>query len=136
MEKEEEETLSTPGVIEKYQTAGKIANGNPDVTQKCSPSCSRRWLWVPRFMSFASGQTVRFTKNCQRSIIRSKSSKVLLSQPPFAPTSFAVTSPLLPKIQSTSRKEIFSTSSSEYMSMDSLPSSHTLLLFNQTRMLL
>jgi hypothetical protein len=28
MEKEEEETLTTPGVIEKYQTAGKIANGN------------------------------------------------------------------------------------------------------------
>lgn len=27
MEREEEETLSTPGVIDKYQTAGKVANG-------------------------------------------------------------------------------------------------------------
>jgi len=27
MEKEEEETLSTPGVIEKYQISAKIANG-------------------------------------------------------------------------------------------------------------
>jgi hypothetical protein len=27
MEREEEETLSTPGVIEKYQTSAKIANG-------------------------------------------------------------------------------------------------------------
>lgn len=28
MEREEEETLSTPGVIEKYQISAKIANGN------------------------------------------------------------------------------------------------------------
>ena len=32
MEREEEETLSTPGVIEKYQTAAKIANGSPNLT--------------------------------------------------------------------------------------------------------
>ena len=29
MEREEEETLNTPGVIEKYQTAAKVANGKP-----------------------------------------------------------------------------------------------------------
>ena len=28
MDKEEQETLSTPGVMEKYQTAAKIVNGN------------------------------------------------------------------------------------------------------------
>jgi methionine aminopeptidase len=29
MEREEEETLTTPGVIEKYQISAKIANGTP-----------------------------------------------------------------------------------------------------------
>ena len=29
MDHEEEETLSTPGVIEKYQTAAKVTNGTP-----------------------------------------------------------------------------------------------------------
>lgn len=30
-EHEEEETLSTPGVIEKYQTAAKVTNGTPSI---------------------------------------------------------------------------------------------------------
>ncbi len=38
MEREEEETLATPGVIEKYQISAKIANGNPPTTQTCSPN--------------------------------------------------------------------------------------------------
>jgi hypothetical protein len=39
MEREEEETLSTPGVIEKYQAAAKVANGNCVFIQRCLPNC-------------------------------------------------------------------------------------------------
>lgn len=35
MDHEEEETLTTPGVIEKYQTAAKVANGTFLNTLRC-----------------------------------------------------------------------------------------------------
>ena len=52
MDHEEEETLSTPGVIEKYQTAAKVTNGNWAVIFRGSCKADQESLcWVKSYRS-------------------------------------------------------------------------------------
>lgn len=76
MEKEEEETLSTPGVIEKYQISAKIANGNTHLTQMSSQDFSRNSLLVPKYSNSPSGLITKSTNNSLRFIIRNLSLRV------------------------------------------------------------
>ena len=122
MEREEEETLSTPGVIEKYQTAAKVANGNSYLTQISSVNSLKRSQLVARSSSSASGLIARSMKNSPRSIIKSQSSRALPPLPPSPLTRSADTMLLYRKIPPTSRKVILSKSNLEYMLTALLPS--------------
>jgi len=133
MEREEEETLNTPGVIEKYQASAKIANGTCIAIQRFSLSLLKKFQSDPRFLICACGQTTSSMKNSTKYITKNKFSRVSLSLLVSQSTKFVASTLLSLKIPLLSRKETWLKFNLVSTSMVFLHWSLILLLFVQTR---